>query len=72
MGHEIRFVQSGYKSTMPLFSNIDLIALFWFLGAWIGYSAFIEMNAAGPAGLNALMHRYRSQWMARMLAREPA
>jgi uncharacterized membrane protein len=55
---------------MPLFSNIDLIALFWFLGAWIGYSAFIEMTPQGRRGLNALMHRYRSLWMARMLARE--
>jgi uncharacterized membrane protein len=55
---------------MPLFSNIDLIALFWFLVAWLGYSAFIEMTPQGQRGLNALMHRYRSLWMARMLARE--
>jgi uncharacterized membrane protein len=55
---------------MPLFSNVDLIALLWFLGAWLGYSAFIEMTPLGRRGLNALMHRYRSLWMSRMLARE--
>src|ERR1700761_1859175 len=55
---------------MPLFLNIDLIALFWFVGAWLGYSAFIEMTPQGRRGLNALMHHYRSLWMERMLARE--
>jgi uncharacterized membrane protein len=55
---------------MPLFSNIDLIALLWFLGAWIGYSIVIEMTPRGKSGLNGLMHRYRILWMDRMLARD--
>lgn len=55
---------------MPLFSKLDLIALFWFLGAWIGYSVVIEMTPRGKLGLNGLMHRYRDLWMERMLARE--
>lgn len=55
---------------MPLFSNVDLIALFWFLAAWIGYSVVIEMTPRGKAGLNGLMHRYRALWMERMLARD--
>ena len=54
---------------MSLFSPADLIALFWFLAAWIGYSAVIEMTPRGKSGLNGLMHRYRSLWMERMLAR---
>jgi uncharacterized membrane protein len=55
---------------MSLFSNVDLIALFWFLGAWIGYSVVVEMTPRGKTGLNGLMHRYRGLWMERMLARE--
>jgi uncharacterized membrane protein len=55
---------------MPLFSTIDLIALAWFLVAWLGYSAFIEMTSHGKRGLNGRMHAYRRQWMERMLARE--
>ena len=55
---------------MSLVSTADLIALFWFLAAWIGYSAVIEMTPRGKSGLNGLMHRYRSLWMERMLARD--
>jgi uncharacterized membrane protein len=55
---------------MHLFSTFDLIALFWFLSAWIGYSIIIEMTPRGKSGLNGLMHRYRILWMDRMLARD--
>ena len=55
---------------MTLFSRVDLIALFWFLGAWIGYAVVIELSPRGNRGLNGLMHRYRGLWMQRMLARD--
>jgi uncharacterized membrane protein len=55
---------------MPKFSNVDLIALLFFLGAWIGYSFIVELTPRSKRGLNALMHRYRSLWMERMLARD--
>lgn len=55
---------------MPVFSNLDLIALVWFLVAWIGYSIVIEMTPQGITGLNGLMHRYRRLWMERMIARD--
>lgn len=55
---------------MPLFSTVDLIALVWFLAAWLGYSFVIEATPRGKRGLNGLMHRYRSLWMQRMLARD--
>jgi uncharacterized membrane protein len=55
---------------MPQFSTLDLIALFWFLAAWLGYSFAIEFTPHGRSGLNGLMHRYRGLWMARMLARD--
>jgi len=53
-----------------LFSTVDLLALLWFLGAWIGYSVVIELTPRGRTGLNGLMHRYRGLWMERMLARD--
>jgi len=55
---------------MPLFSTVDLIALVWFVAAWLGYSVVVEMTPRGQRGLNGLMHRYRSLWMERMLARD--
>jgi uncharacterized membrane protein len=55
---------------MAAFSTADLLALAWFLGAWITYSIVIELTSKGRGGLNALMHQYRDEWMERMLARD--
>jgi uncharacterized membrane protein len=55
---------------MPSFPILDLIALAWFVAAWLGYAYLLEMTPYGQRGLNGMMHRYRSQWMERMLARE--
>ena len=55
---------------MPPFSTLDLIALAWFLIAWLGYALVLELTPYGKGGLNGRMHTYRSQWMERMLARE--
>jgi uncharacterized membrane protein len=55
---------------MTTFSTLDLIALAWFAVAWFGYALVLEMTPYGRSGLNGLMHRYRSMWMERMLARE--
>jgi uncharacterized membrane protein len=51
------------------FSLIDLLALIYFIGAWITYSVIIEHTVHGRASLNSLMHRYRDQWMVEMLGR---
>jgi uncharacterized membrane protein len=55
---------------MLLFSKLDLVALAWFAAAWLGYAIVLELTPYGKGGLNGLMHRYRSLWMERMLARE--
>jgi uncharacterized membrane protein len=55
---------------MAQFSNLDVLALGWFLAAWLGYALLIELTSHGKRGLNGLMHRYRSEWMQRMLARD--
>ena len=55
---------------MPSFPTLDLIALAWFVAAWLGYAYVLEMTPYGQSGLNGMMHRYRSRWMERMLARD--
>jgi uncharacterized membrane protein len=55
---------------MMLFSLFDLVALGWFLGAWVAYSIVIDQTALGRRGLTALMHRYREVWMSRMIGRQ--
>ena len=48
---------------MAAYTPFNLLALAWFLGAWIGYSLLIEKTAKGRSGLNALMNAYRDEWM---------
>jgi uncharacterized membrane protein len=55
---------------MTMLSPIDLLALAWFLAAWLGYSYVIERTAKGRHGLNALMNAYRDAWMQHMLGRD--
>jgi uncharacterized membrane protein len=52
------------------FSTLDLLAGLWFVGAWIAYSIVIEATPYGRRGLNALMNRYRDEWMQRLIARD--
>lgn len=52
------------------FSLPDLLALAWFLGAWLAYSVVIETTAKGRRSLNALMNDYREEWMEQLLSRE--
>ena len=47
----------------------DLLALIYFIAAWIAYSILVEYTAHGRQSLNALMHAYREQWMDELLAR---
>ncbi len=55
---------------MLAFTLPDLLALAWFVGAWLVYSYVIERTAKGRDGLNALMNAYRDEWMERLLARD--
>lgn len=48
----------------------DLLALCYFVGAWIAYSIAVELTAHGRTSLNAQMHQYRDLWMQHMLARD--
>jgi uncharacterized membrane protein len=55
---------------MTTLSPIDLVALAWFLVAWLGYSYVIERTDKGRLGLNALMNRHRDEWMQHMVGRD--
>ena len=55
---------------MTVLSLPDLAAFIWFVAAWIVYSIVIERSAKGRTGLNALMNRYRDEWMERLLERD--
>ena len=55
---------------MPLFSTLDIIALGFFIVAWVGYAYMTERSRISRTGLNSLMNGYRVTWMRRMLARE--
>jgi uncharacterized membrane protein len=51
-------------------SYLDLLALVWFMAAWIGYSIVVEWTHFGQGGLNSLLNQYRELWMRRALARD--
>jgi len=55
---------------MHPFTGLDLVALAWFVGAWIAYAAAMDWTAFGRQGLNQLMDGYREVWMRRMLERD--
>ena len=55
---------------MPLLSTLDIVALIWFLGAWIIYSVTLALTERRRRGLNSEMNRYRDVWMLQMLGRE--
>jgi len=55
---------------MPLFSILDIVALGFFIVAWVGYAYMTERSRISRTGLNSLMNGYRVTWMRRMLARE--
>jgi uncharacterized membrane protein len=48
----------------------DLVALAYFVAAWLGYSIVIERSEHGSNSLNALMNVYRDRWMQELLARD--
>ncbi len=52
------------------FTTLDLVALGWFVAAWIGYAIIIERKGRSDRGLNSLMDHYREVWMRQMLSRE--
>lgn len=52
------------------FTLVDLAAVAFFLAAWFGYHAAVELTEAGQTSLNRLMDEYRFRWMEQMVDRE--
>ncbi len=52
------------------FTNLDYAALAFFLIAWVGYHAALELTPAGRKSLNKVMNQYRYRWMEQMVVRE--
>jgi len=48
---------------------LDLVALAWFLGCWIGYTRFAKKRSATEVCLASVMHMYRVQWARALLGR---
>ncbi len=55
---------------LATFMTPDVLAVAWFVGAWLIYSIVIEKSAKGKRSLNALMNGYRDDWMKRLVARD--
>lgn len=54
---------------MSNLSVIDIAAVVWLFGCWLGYTIYAERGAAN-ANLIGVMSVHREQWMMRMLGRE--
>ena len=51
-------------------SSIDLIAVLWFFGLWIGYTLFAKRRAKVVSCLSYELRRKRNDWMQKMLLRD--
>lgn len=55
---------------MQVLSPFDIVAIVWFVFAWIVYANIIERTVHGRSGLNARMDKFRIVWIRRMLDRD--
>lgn len=55
---------------MTVFTTLDLVALAFYVVAWLGYHLAVERTPAGRHSLNRLMDGYRRAWKEQMLVRE--
>jgi uncharacterized membrane protein len=61
---------SRQAPAMHGFGIIDVVAILWFVVAWAGYGALMELTPYGEGSLNHRMDRHRAEWTRRMLARD--
>lgn len=50
--------------------SLDLIAVLWFFGLWIGYTLFAKRRAKVVSCLSFELRRKRNDWMQKMLLRD--
>ena len=49
---------------------LDLLAVGWFFGLWIGYTLFAKRQARTVSCLSFELRRKRTDWMRQMLTRD--
>jgi uncharacterized membrane protein len=60
-----------YDDSAFVLPIIDVLALLWFIGCWVGYTAYSKRrNLRDQQGLLAAMNRVREQWTATLLQRD--
>jgi uncharacterized membrane protein len=55
---------------MPPLPIVDLVALVFFIFAWVGYHFYVDRVSPRKRGLNAMMNVHRIAWMEQMSRRE--
>jgi uncharacterized membrane protein len=55
---------------MDDFTQIDILAVLWFLLCWIGFVLFADRSRFSTRSMNRTMNGYRQRWMEEMLKRE--
>lgn len=48
---------------------LDLLALVWFIGCWVGYTRYAKVQSATEVCLASVMHMYRVEWARALLRR---
>ncbi|SEA81504.1 DUF599 domain-containing protein [Alkalimonas amylolytica] len=49
---------------------LDLIAIFWFIAIWVGYTLYAKRRAKSVSCLSFELRRKRNDWMQQMLSRD--
>jgi len=55
---------------MPFLTPIDIVAVIWFFGLWIGYNLIADSEQLRHKSVVGMMHEHRSRWMKEMLSRD--
>jgi uncharacterized membrane protein len=55
---------------MSQIPTVDLLALAWFVAAWIGYTWYADRSSRRAHSLRAVMFAHRHEWMQRMVERD--
>ena len=58
---------NSFFSQLPI---LDVLALVFFLGSWLGYVYFADMTRGRKRNLLGIIDRYRHAWMRQMLKRD--
>lgn len=55
---------------LPFLTPIDILAVLWFFGLWIGYSLIADSDRLKNKSVIGIMQEHRNRWMKQMLNRD--